>query len=91
MVPFITREPTLGQHVRESVFGVNTCDLDMGPSRILSDNQSNATPWLLDTCLIVGLLPLMIILITASGVFENIQLTFTLRRICVVCDNVIYI
>ena len=32
----------------------------------LSNNQSNATLWVLDTCLIVGLLPLMIILITAS-------------------------
>ena len=71
MVPFITREPTLGHHVRESVFGVNTCDLDLGSNRILSDNKSNATPWFLDPCLTVGLLPLMIILITASGVFEK--------------------
>ena len=33
---------------------------------ILSNNQSKATRWLQDTCLIVGRLPLMIILITAS-------------------------
>ena len=33
---------------------------------ILSNSQSAATLWVLDTCLIVGLLPLMIILITAS-------------------------
>ena len=33
---------------------------------ILSYNQSNATLWVLDTCLIIGLRPLMIILITAS-------------------------
>ena len=33
---------------------------------ILSNNQSSATLWVLDTCLIVGLLPLMIILIAAS-------------------------
>ena len=33
---------------------------------IRSNNQSSGTLWVLDTCLIVGLLPLMIILITAS-------------------------
>ena len=33
---------------------------------ILSNNQSSATLWVLETCLIVGLLPWMIILITAS-------------------------
>ena len=34
---------------------------------ILSNNQSRATLWVLETCLIVGLLPFMIILITASS------------------------
>ena len=33
---------------------------------IRSNNQSSATLWVLETCLIVGLLPSMIILITAS-------------------------
>ena len=33
---------------------------------IRSNNQSRATLWVLETCLLVGLLPLMIILITAS-------------------------
>ena len=33
---------------------------------ILSTNHSKATLWVLDTCLIVGLRPLIIILITAS-------------------------
>ena len=33
---------------------------------IRSNNQSSATLWVLKTCLIVGLIPLMIILITAS-------------------------
>ena len=33
---------------------------------ILSNNQSNATLWILDTCVIVGLLPFMITVITAS-------------------------
>ena len=37
-----------------------------GSKVILSNNQSRATPWVLDTCLIVGLLPLIIILVTAS-------------------------
>ena len=34
---------------------------------IRSNNQSNATLWVLETCLIVGLLPFLIILITASS------------------------
>ena len=38
----------------------------LGCKLILSDNQSSTTLWVLDTCLVVGLLPLMITLITAS-------------------------
>ena len=38
----------------------------LGSKLILVNNQSNATLWVLGTCLIVGLLPFMIILITAS-------------------------
>ena len=38
----------------------------LGSRLIRSNNQSSATLWVLETCLIVGLLPLMIILITAS-------------------------
>ena len=37
-----------------------------GSKLILSNNQSSATLWDLDTCLIVGLRPLIIILMTAS-------------------------
>ena len=37
-----------------------------GSKSILSNNQSSATLWVLDTCLIVGLRPLIIILMTAS-------------------------
>ena len=37
-----------------------------GSRLIRSNNQSSATLWVMETCLIVGLLPLMIILITAS-------------------------
>ena len=38
----------------------------LGSKLIRSNNQSSATLWVLETCLIVGLLPLIIILITAS-------------------------
>ena len=39
---------------------------NFGSRLIVSNNQSRATLWVLDTCLNVGLLPLMIILITPS-------------------------
>ena len=38
----------------------------LGSNLIRSNNQSRATLWVLETCLIVGLLPFMIIFITAS-------------------------
>ena len=38
----------------------------LGSKLIQSNNQSRATLWVLETCLIVGLLPFIIILITAS-------------------------
>ena len=66
MIPFITCEVSLGQYVCELVFGVNVFDLDLGVQLIRSNIQSRATLWVLETCLIVGLLPFMIILITAS-------------------------
>ena len=50
MIPFITCENSLCQYVCQLVLGVNVFDLDLG---------------VLETCLIVGLLPFMIILITA--------------------------
>ena len=63
MNPFITRETTY--QISELVFGINIFDLDFGTKLILSNNQSNSTLWVLD--IIIGLLPLMIILITASS------------------------
>ena len=66
MIPFITCEVSLGQYVCELVFGVNALDLDFGSKLIRSNNQSSATLSVLETCLIVGLLPFMIILITGS-------------------------
>ena len=50
---------------------------------ILSNDRSNGTLWVLDTCLIVGLRPLIIILMTASLSSKNVQLRLTLRRMCV--------
>ena len=63
MLPLITREASFGQHVCELVFGVNVTDLDLG----VQINSVKQPIKRLDTCLMVGLLPLMIILITASS------------------------
>ena len=74
IVPLITCDVPFCQHVCELVFGVNIVELDFFGSRlILSNNPSSATLWVLDTCLIVGLMLLMIILITAwlsSGMYN---------------------
>ena len=66
VIPLITGEITFGQHFCELVFGVNIFDLDFGSKLILSNNQSSTNLWVRDTCLIVALLSLTIILITAS-------------------------
>ena len=55
----------------------------LGSKLILSINSSGTTLWVLDTCLIVGLRPLIFILMTATLSLENVQLTLTLRRMCV--------
>ena len=65
MVPFIKCEISLCQYVCELVLGVNVCDLDFGVQIFSIKKQPRATLWVLETCLIVGLLPFMIILITA--------------------------
>ena len=62
----------------------------LGSKLILSNNLSNATLWVRDTCLIVRLLPFMIMLDHSLIVFRNVQLNFELRRFCA-CDNVIHI
>ena len=54
-----------------------------GSRLILSNNQSWATLWVLDTCLIVGLLPSMINLITASLSSKNVEHRTELSRLCV--------
>ena len=66
MIPLITRETSFGQ-MSASWFLVSTYLIWILESRLIrSNNQSRATLWVLETCLIVGLLPSMIILITAS-------------------------
>ena len=66
MIPLFTGEFAYCQHVWELVFGVNIFYF-LNSKLILSNNQSSATLWVRDTCLTVGLLPLIIILITASS------------------------
>ena len=57
IVPLITCEISFGQDVCELVFGVDVTDLDFGVKLVLSNNQSRATLWVRETCLIVGLRP----------------------------------
>ena len=73
MIPLITCEISLCQCACELVLGVDVFVLFLGSKLILSNNQSRATRWVRETCLIVGLLPFVIILITASVVFKEIQ------------------
>ena len=53
MIPFITFEISLCQYVCELVLGVNVFDLDLGVQVNSIKNQSRATLWFLETCLIV--------------------------------------
>ena len=65
MIPFVTCEMSLGQYV--SKFLVSTYLIWIFGSKLnLSNNQSSATLWVRDPCLIVGQRPLIIILMTAS-------------------------
>ena len=67
IAPFITRKTSSGQTSQRVGFLVSTYLIwILFPKLILSNNQFNAALWVLDTCLIIGLRPLMIILITAS-------------------------
>ena len=66
VIQFIFRETSVGQNISELVLGVNIFDLDFGFQIDSVKLPIRATLWVLDTCLIVGLRPLIIILITAS-------------------------
>ena len=61
----------------------------LGSKFILSKNQSRATLWVLDTCLIAVLLPLNDHFDHSVTIFKSVQLSFELRRICV-CGDVIH-
>ena len=67
MIPFITCEISVCQYVWELMFGINVFDLDLGVqiNSIKQPIKSNSVD-----CLIVGLLPFMIILITVSLSFK---------------------
>ena len=67
IIPFVTCEITFGQNVCELMFGINVSNLNFRIKIIPVKQPIQATLWVLDTCLIVGLRPLIIILITASS------------------------
>ena len=66
MIPFITCEIPFGQDVCELVFGVDVFDLDFGVQIKSIEQPIKSNSVSSETCLIVGLLPFIIILITAS-------------------------
>ena len=66
IVPLITYEILFCQNICELVFGVNVTDLQLGSKLYLSNNQSSATLGVREACLVLGLQPLKIILITSS-------------------------
>ena len=65
MIPFITCEISLCQYVCELVV-VSTYLIWFLGSKFILNNPFRVSLWVLETCLMVGLLPFMIILITAS-------------------------
>ena len=85
IIPLITREIPFGQDVCELVFGDNITDLDFGVQVDPVNNQSRATLWVLETCLIVGLRPLVIILITATSSSKTFYMA--LAPECIVLDG----
>ena len=81
IVPFVTCEIPFGQNVCEMMFGVDVPDRNFGIKINRVKQQSKATLWVLDTCLIVGLRP-FIILITASKTYN-----IALEPECVTLDG----
>ena len=80
MIPFITCEIS-SVSVSASWFLVSMYLNQILDSKlILSNNQSRATLWVLETCLIVRLLPFMIIFLDhCFVVFKHIQRSFLMR------------
>ena len=74
IIPLITREITFGQKCLRGDVSYQSIESEFwNQELILSNNQSKATLWVLNTCLSVGLQPFIIILITASLSFKDIQ------------------
>ena len=83
MIPFITCEISLCQYVSELVFGCQCIyfDLDLWcPNLFFRNNRSRATLWVLETCLMVGLLPFLYHLDHCFVVFKDFQQSFLTRR-----------
>ena len=82
MIPFITCEISLGQCVCELVFGVKMYLIWILESELIrSNNQSRASLWVLETCLIVRVSSLYNHLDHCFVVFKDIQQSFLMRRI----------
>ena len=73
----------------ELVFGVNVFDLDFGVQidSVKQPIQSRATLCVRESCLIVGLRPLIIILITAS--LSSKTYNMALAPECIVLDGIV--
>ena len=82
MVPLITCEMSLCQYVCELVLGVNVFAWILAYKLfLLKKKESRATLWVLEICLIVGLLPFVIHLDHCFVVFKDVQQSFLTRRI----------
>ena len=66
IVPFVTCVIPFCQHVDELMSGINVSNLNFTIKINSVKHQFKATLWILDTCLIVGLRPLIICLIKTS-------------------------
>ena len=65
--PTLLRKRTLGQHIQQSLEWCARILMRMALSKFIGPNNgSRSTLWVLETCLILGLRPFMIILISAS-------------------------
>ena len=81
IVPLITRAIPFSQYVCEMMFGVNVTDLNIG---VQIDSVKQPIQFR-ETCLIVGLRPLIIILITAS--LSTKTYNIALAPECIVYDE----
>ena len=88
MIPFVTRKTSFGHNIGELVLVSTYLIRILGSKSILSNNHSSTTLWVLDTCLIVGLLPSNDHFEYRFIVFKSVQLRLTVRRIFA-CGDVV--